>query len=73
MFTLTPDNIFNIQDDQFGNLAMDVFHFQYENNPLYRRYADLLGRDPSFVTEIGRIPFLPIGFFKTHDIQTTSF
>lgn len=43
------------------------------NNQVYRRYIDTLGIDPSAISEVTKIPFLPISFFKTHKITTTEF
>ncbi len=57
----------------FDHLALSLFHFQYENNPLYRRYLQALHMDPQHVKDTASIPFLPIGFFKTHDVKTGDF
>jgi hypothetical protein len=65
--------IFEVQKQDFEALAIAVFHFQYSNNPLYRSYVDALHIDPQQVTAITRIPFLPISFFKSGPVQTTSF
>lgn len=51
-------------------LVLDVYRYQYENNEVYRRFADCIGRYPDAVNSIQDIPFLPIRFFKTHRIQT---
>jgi len=65
--------IFSIKDTDFDTLALTIFQFQYKHNPIYRQYVDLLGIDPSTVSSLISIPFLPIDFFKTHHIGTTSF
>jgi hypothetical protein len=57
----------------FGDLACTLFRHQYEDNSLYRRYVELLGIDPATVTRWSRIPFLPISFFKTHQVKTGAF
>lgn len=49
---------------------MDLFHYQYSENTLYRQYGEWLGKDPSSVTNPGEIPLLPISAFKNHDILT---
>jgi hypothetical protein len=67
------DKIFNVNATGFDALAMEIFEFQYENNPLYRAYADMLERRPGNVKAISEIPFLPIIFFKTHQVKTTEF
>lgn len=57
----------------FHRVALKVFRFQYANNALYRKYADLTGATPDGVKDIKDIPFLPISFFKSHTVQTTDF
>ena len=37
---------------------------------MYRAYLSLLNRNPEAVTNLQQIPFLPIGFFKTHQVIT---
>jgi Acyl-protein synthetase, LuxE len=54
----------------FEELALQVFHFQYQHNELYRRYVDTLHTDISSVTLVEQIPFLPISFFKTHAVRS---
>ena len=67
------DKVLAVTDPGFEKLAIDLFHFQYQNNSLYRQYADVLKIEPSTVNDIGKIPFLPIRFFKSHRVVTTSF
>jgi hypothetical protein len=56
--------------DEFDALAMQVFRLQAKNNPLYAEYLRLLGIRPSEVSNLAKVPFLPIGFFKTHNLRT---
>ena len=65
--------VFGVNEANFGPLALEIFKFQYANNPVYKNYADALGISPASVKTIGQIPFLPVRFFKTHAIQTTLF
>src|SRR5690606_13260644 len=51
-------------------IALAVFRYQAENNPLYRRYLHELKVNPETVSGLEDIPFTPISFFKTHDIQS---
>jgi len=67
------DKIFNVTTAGFDALAREIFEFQYENNPLYKAYADMLERSPGNLKTISEIPFLPISFFKTHEVKTTQF
>jgi hypothetical protein len=57
----------------FTPRALDLFRFQYEYNPLYRRYTDTLGVNPAAVGRLEEIPFLPVSFFKTDVVRTTDF
>lgn len=63
------NEIFNIQSEQdFQNLALRIFNHQFENNSVYRSFCDLLYKHPSDVKSIEEIPFLPIQFFKSHEV-----
>lgn len=52
----------------FDALALEVFRFQASACEPYRRYIDLLGVNPSEITDIKDIPYLPVELFKTHRI-----
>ena len=65
--------IFNIQSEQtFNELALEVFNHQFNNNKVYRSFCDLLYVHPSEVKCVEDIPFLPIQFFKTHHVLSSS-
>jgi len=67
------DVIFDITTpQQFKEKALLVFKHQFENNSVYRSFCDLLYVHPSDITEIDQIPFLPIQFFKSHQILSSS-
>lgn len=57
---------------EFHKMAMKVFRFQYENNPVYRKYSQLINKEPQHVKHLTEIPFLPIEFFKNFDILSDS-
>lgn len=66
-------SVFNIQStNEFNSVAMKVFKHQFENNQVYRSFCDLLYIHPSDVKSVKEIPFLPIQFFKSHTIVSTS-
>ena len=67
------DKVFSVTEKGFGQLALDIFHFQYETNKVYNSYVNALGKSPSSVDEIEKIPFLPINFFKTDEIKAGKF
>ncbi|WP_236975840.1 LuxE/PaaK family acyltransferase [Membranihabitans maritimus] len=66
------DKITSFEFD-FDDLAGSVFEFQYNNNSLYRQYCDYLGRIPGKINSLENIPFLPISFFKSHEIVSGTF
>ncbi len=66
---INTNDIFNIKtEEDFKSMALKVFRFQFENNPVYRSFCDLLYIHPSDVTHLVDIPFLPIQFFKSHQV-----
>lgn len=69
---MLQEKIFNIKSEkEFNTLALEVFNFQFENNKVYRSFCDLLYIHPSDVKKAEDIPFLPIGFFKTHNVVSS--
>ena len=62
------NKIFSCYDKAtFEALALELFDYQMENNPIYAPYATLIlkGKIPANIYEI---PFLPIKFFKQEQI-----
>lgn len=55
----------------FEDLALKIFQHQAKNNSVYKKYISLLNIEPSEVTKISEIPFLPIQFFKSHQILSS--
>ena len=65
------NQIFNISSDKsFENIALETFQYQYHQVNVYREFCDLLKVNPSNVKKVTDIPFLPIQFFKSHQILT---
>ncbi len=61
--------IFRISStDEFNALALKIFHYQYAENPVYHQFVDFQTKNPEYIQTIQEIPFLPIGFFKSHKI-----
>ena len=68
----TPD-IFTISSQkQFEKTALKVFRFQYENNTVYHEFCDFLKTDVQKVKSLQQIPFLPIQFFKSHEVVSST-
>lgn len=69
---INMQNIFSISSDEdFQSLALEIFAHQFENNAVYRSFCDLLYVHPGDVKSIENIPFLPVQFFKTHEILSS--
>lgn len=62
------DKIFQADPREFESLALEVFRFQADQLPVYRDFISHLNRDPEAIRSIEDIPFLPISFFKSHDV-----
>ena len=78
------DKIFNANTSNQASVINDVFQFQYNNNPIYKQWCNLLGiwngefaiaqpHETNYKFQITNYPFLPISFFKSHSIKTTEF
>jgi len=67
------NNIFSVSSDSFGQVALEVFRYQFQHNGVYRHWCTLMKADPGNVSDITQVPFLPISFFKTHRIGCGNF
>jgi phenylacetate-coenzyme A ligase PaaK-like adenylate-forming protein len=63
-----PKEIFNVKPGDFESLALSVFRFQSEYNPVYSQFINLLGADPDSVESLRQVPFMPAGFFRNHRV-----
>ena len=65
-------NIFSVNDEKaFRAQALATFKFQAVNCQVYKEYIYHLKIDVNQVLDIEQIPFLPIGFFKTHSVLSS--
>jgi hypothetical protein len=67
------DKIFSVSGAGFEPLALEIFHFQYKNNPVYRGYVNAIKASSPGINSIDEIPFLPISLFKSHEIKSGDF
>ena len=73
-FKISENKIFTVSTpESFNETALEIFHFQYKNNPVYKNFTDYLGIWPSGISHYTQIPFLPIEFFKKHRINSGNF
>lgn len=62
-------NIFD-KDLDFAKAALQIFQFQARENVVYKKYLEAININPGEITEVHKIPFLPVQFFKTQKIIT---
>ena len=69
----TPEDIISIQTrKEFHKIAMKVYRYQYEQNLVYREFCDLIQKTPTEVRSLDQVPFLPIEFFKSKNILSST-
>jgi len=69
---MLAERIFNISTQKdFNEITLEVFSYQFQHNPVYREFCELLKRNPKNVSSIEEIPFLPIEFFKKKKIVSS--
>jgi phenylacetate-coenzyme A ligase PaaK-like adenylate-forming protein len=72
---IKPDKqqVFSISNEQqFADIALQVFRYQAKNCTAYREFITNLRVDIDAVNHIDQIPFLPIGFFKSHEVLSVT-
>lgn len=61
--------IFDIQSQvDFEKTAMEVFNFQQKNCAVYSSFLEKINRP--YPKTVAEIPFLPISFYKSHEIRS---
>ena len=66
---INSQDIFTISSQkQFEKIALKVFRYQHENNLVYQEFCDFLKVEKGNVKALEQIPFLPIQFFKSHEV-----
>jgi phenylacetate-coenzyme A ligase PaaK-like adenylate-forming protein len=67
------EKIFLVEtEEQFNEVALDVFQFQYLENPIYRSFCAAVGCDPDKVIDYMKIPCMPVEFFRYHKIISSN-
>lgn len=69
VYTTFKDTILQWPLPQRAQRALELYHLQARHNPVYARYHELLGRRPEEVRRPEEIPYLPIRFFKQHQVS----
>lgn len=67
------DSIFSISgSEQFEKKALEIFRLQAKNCSPYAQFIKNLGISPEKIDSLDKVPYLPISFFKTHKIVSTT-
>jgi len=53
--------------------VQQVLQYQFENNNVYHEWCRLMRADVPTIQSVTAIPFLPISFFKTHQVASAIF
>jgi hypothetical protein len=70
---ISQDDIFHIgSKKEFEKITLKVFRHQYDSNLVYQQFCNLLKKDKTNVKSITEIPFLPIQFFKSHNVLSAN-
>ena len=70
---ISNSDIFSISNKkQFEKLALKIFRFQFENNLVYKQFCDLRKIESQKIKSLEQIPFLPIQFFKSHEVVSNT-
>ena len=65
------EEIFRVTDSQlFETTALEIFRLQAAECPVYREYLRLLGADAGNISDIFSVPFMPVSFFRDHNVFT---
>jgi hypothetical protein len=66
---VTTGDIFKIQNNaEFERLALEIFNYQFNNCRVYSDFVKNLGVNANHVNSVENIPYLPIEFFKSHEV-----
>jgi len=66
------NNIFD-ENIPFEQKVQQVLQYQFENNNVYHEWCRLMRADVPTIQSVTAIPFLPISFFKTHQVASAIF
>lgn len=69
---INSNDIFTIASKkEFEKIALKVFRYQFDNNKVYQEFCSLIKKNKENVKTLTEIPFLPIQFFKSHEVLSS--
>lgn len=69
-FKSFSEDILYARINNFEEKALELFKFQAAHNKIYNKYLQARSINPNQIDQIQNIPFLPIRFFKDHQVVT---
>jgi len=67
------EKIFKVVDNGLNALALEIFYYQAKNNPVYSKFLHLIDIRPESIIDAVNIPYLPVEFFKNHQVVCTPY
>jgi hypothetical protein len=69
---IDPVSVFSIANSSdFEQTALEIFNFQAQNCRVYADFIHYLRMDPLTIRTSRQIPFLPVEFFKNHEVNSS--
>ncbi len=65
---IKPEIVLGATENNFEQIALAVFQFQYAHNQIYHAYCNALRVKPETIISLEKIPFLPVSFYKSHTV-----
>lgn len=62
--------LFTDDSVDFMELASDIYKYQSLENPVYRQFLKLTGKENAKIEDVSDFPFMPISFFKTNEVKS---
>jgi hypothetical protein len=62
------ESLWTLSNEHFLHTCKKMYQWQVQHNPVYKHWVNLMVKDEKMPKEMNQIPFLPISFFKTHDV-----
>ncbi|NJN42590.1 MAG: long-chain fatty acid--CoA ligase, partial [Flammeovirgaceae bacterium] len=65
-------DLYEVNADTFPDIAYRIFRYQAKENKTYQQYLQYRKIDPTKVSKLEEIPFLPISLYKQYEVVTGS-
>jgi phenylacetate-coenzyme A ligase PaaK-like adenylate-forming protein len=65
---IDASRLLNAKSDEFDSISLQLFKHQYQHCEIYHQYCNALHVQVEEINKAHQIPFLPISFFKSHEV-----